>query len=108
MTREKAKNLSIDMPQNTEAKARSLIHSSFDDRLIDKLLPGYNNPLEAIDDVSCPWVLNSCQPAWFRELGIDDWYENVSPFSHTFLILNSLQAILFLSKQAALILRDIA
>lgn len=62
-----------DKPPSQEAESRPKTHSGFENRLREKLSPGYTGLTKAIDDVSRLWVLNSLQPASLRELMIDYW-----------------------------------
>lgn len=61
----------------------------------------------SIDYVSRPWVLNSRQPAFFQDIGIDEKYKQVTLFLRAFLIRNSHRGNVSMPSQSVLFLRNV-
>lgn len=82
---EKAKKTTEDTSQSPEVKSRLFVLFSFEKRLSAMVLTGDAELSMAIDDLNQLWVLNSGQPAFFRELRNSRRYEHMTRFYVGFL-----------------------
>lgn len=93
--------------ESPEVNARPIVHRGLDDRLSDRLPPGYTEFLLGSDDVIRFWVPNCHQELCSCKLRTNEKYEHVNRFCACFSFYLLHSANILFSKQSLLFLRFI-